>query len=85
MAIDDVQWLDPSSRAVLASGVRQFSGPVGMLLTERTEHDGTASTAEWLALPAADSIVRHHVGPLSLGALRALLTTRLGRSIPRPT
>ncbi|MCV7224024.1 helix-turn-helix transcriptional regulator [Mycolicibacterium elephantis] len=85
VAIDDVQWLDPSSRAVLASSVRQFSGPVGMLLTERTEHDGTASTAEWLALPAPDGIVRHHVGPLSLGALRALLTARLGRSIPRPT
>lgn len=84
VAIDDVQWLDPSSQAVLASAARRFSGPVGLLLTERTGHDGTL-TSDWLALAGSDGIVRHHVGPLSLGALRALISARLGRSISRPT
>ncbi|BBY80076.1 transcriptional regulator [Mycolicibacterium pulveris] len=85
VAIDDVQWLDPSSQAVLASAARRFSGPIGMLLTERHEHDGDPATSDWLELASPDGIVRHHVGPLSLGALRALITARLGRSIARPT
>lgn len=84
MAIDDVQWLDPSSRAVLAAAARRLSGPVGLLLTERTEHDG-ADTTSWLQLPAGDGMVGHRVGPLSLGALRAMLSARIGRPLPRPT
>jgi DNA-binding CsgD family transcriptional regulator len=83
VAIDDVQWLDPSSRTVLAAAARQLSGPVGLLLTERTDHDG-ADTESSLQLAAADGIVRHRVGPLSLGALHAMLSARIGRPLPRP-
>lgn len=83
VAIDDVQWLDPSSRAVLAAAARRLSGSVGLLLTERTEHDG-ADTTSWLQLAAADGVVGHRVGPLSLGALHAMLSARIGRPLPRP-
>lgn len=84
VAIDDVQWLDPSSRAVLAAAARRWSGPIGLLLTERTEHDG-AEAISWLQLATTDGMVRHRVGALSLGALHALLFARLGRALPRPT
>jgi DNA-binding CsgD family transcriptional regulator len=84
VAIDDVQWLDPSSQAVLAVAARRFAGRVGLLITERTEHEG-ASAATWLQLTGADGVGRIHVGPLSLGGLHALVSSRLGRSFPRPT
>ncbi|OBI81940.1 LuxR family transcriptional regulator [Mycobacterium sp. E740] len=84
VAIDDVQWLDPSSHAVVAFAARRLSGRVGMLLTERTEHEG-AGAATWLQLGGASEVGRVHVGPLSLGGLHALISTRLGRSFPRPT
>ncbi|KUH84674.1 LuxR family transcriptional regulator [Mycobacterium sp. IS-1556] len=84
VAVDDVQWLDPSSKAVLAFAARRFSGPVGLLLTERTEHEG-AGAASWLQLGGAAQVRRVHVGPLSLGGLHALISARLGRSFPRPT
>ena len=84
VAIDDVQWLDPSSQAVLAVAARRFTGRVGLLITERTEHGG-ASAATWLQLTGADGIGRIHIGPLSLGGLHALVSSRLGRSFPRPT
>lgn len=83
VALDDVQWLDPSSQAVVVFAARRFGGCVGMLLTERTEHEGP-SAASWLQLEPSD-IRRIHVGPLSLGGLHALISTRLGRSFPRPT
>ncbi|HEX2284461.1 MAG TPA: AAA family ATPase, partial [Mycobacterium sp.] len=84
IAIDDVQWLDPSSQAVVAFAARRFLGRVGLLLTERTEHEGTTA-ASWLQLGVPDGIARVRVSPLSLGGLHALISTRLGRSFPRPT
>lgn len=84
LAIDDVQWLDLSSQAVLAVAARRFAGRVGLLITERTEHEGP-SAADWLQLSGPDGIGRIHVGPLSLGGLHALVTSRLERSFPRPT
>lgn len=84
LAIDDVQWLDPSSQAVLAAAARRFTGRVGLLITERTEHEG-AGAADWLQLADPDAMALVHVGPLSLGGLHALVSSRLGRSFPRPT
>ena len=37
VAVDDVQWLDPSSQAVVAFGARRLKGRIGILVTERTE------------------------------------------------
>ena len=84
VAIDDVQWLDASSQAVVAFAARRFTGHVGVLATERTEHEG-ASTAAWLQLARPDALTRVRVGPLSLGGLHALISARLGHSFPRPT
>ena len=39
VAIDDVQWLDPSSQAVVAYAARRLRGRAGMLLTERCESE----------------------------------------------
>jgi DNA-binding CsgD family transcriptional regulator len=84
VAIDDVQWLDPSSQAVVEFAARRLAGRVGLLVTERSEHEG-ASPATWLQLADPDHVGRVRVGPLSLGGLHALISTRLGRSFPRPT
>ena len=84
VAIDDVQWLDPSSQAVVTITARHLSGRVGVLLTERIEHEGEGA-ASWLQLGSSGEMGRVHVGPLSLGGLHALISARLGRSFPRPT
>jgi DNA-binding CsgD family transcriptional regulator len=84
IAIDNVQWLDASSRAAVAFAVRRFRGRVGILATERCDPDCGAASA-WLRLTGPDGVTRVRVGPLSLGGLHALTSTRLGRSFARPT
>jgi hypothetical protein len=82
LAVDDLQWLDPSSARVLAFAVRRLSGPVGVLGTVRTGSDG--ADASWLQMPRPDAIHRIGVPPMSLGGLHVMLSERLGRSFPRP-
>lgn len=84
LGLDDVQWLDPSSQAVVSFAARRLTGRFGLLVTERSEHEGEGA-AEWLRLSTSDAAGRVHVGPLSLGGLHALVSTRLGRTFPRPT
>ena len=84
IAIDDLQWLDRSSKDVLAFAARRFEAQVGLLLTERSDADG-GSAVTWLKLSRPDRIERVPVGPLSLGGLHTLISARLGRSFPRPT
>src|ERR1700761_8297513 len=47
--------------------------------------DGSAVRSACWRLARPDSVTRIRVGPLSLGGLHALTSTRLGRSFPRPT
>jgi DNA-binding CsgD family transcriptional regulator len=84
IAIDDVQWLDRSSMDVVAFAARRFRGPVGLLLTERSDAAG-GDAVTWLQLSRPDGLERMRVGPLSLGGLHVLISARLGRSFPRPT
>lgn len=84
LAIDDAQWLDSSSLAVVAFAARRLKGPVGLLVTARTEHDNP-NPASWLQLARPDGVDTVHVGPLSLGGLHRLVSARLGHSFPRPT
>jgi DNA-binding CsgD family transcriptional regulator len=84
VGIDDVQWLDPSSQAVVAFAVRRLTGRVGVLVTERAEHEG-ADAASWLQSAGPNGIDRVRVGPLSLGGLHAMISARLGRTFSRPT
>lgn len=83
LAIDDAQWLDSSSKSVVAFATRRLRGRVGVLLTERTGpvSDDTA----WLQPSRPDGIVRIRVRPLTLGGLHTLFLEKLGRSFPRPT
>jgi DNA-binding CsgD family transcriptional regulator len=83
VAIDDVQWLDPSSQAVISYAARRLDGPIGVLVTERCEPD-CGNSAMWLQVARPDRLDRVRVSPLSLGGLHALISARLGRSFPRP-
>jgi DNA-binding CsgD family transcriptional regulator len=84
IAIDDVQWLDPSSSSALAFALRRLtSGRILLLVTRRVVDVGDRSELE-RALPA-ERVNRVAVGSLSAGALHRLLHDRLGRSFPRQT
>lgn len=82
LAIDDLQWLDPSSALVIAFAMRRFSGPVGVFATVRTGQ--TETRAAWLQLPKPDAVRRISLAPMRLGALHHVVSQRLRRSIPRP-
>ncbi len=80
VAIDDVQWLDPPSAEALAFAARRLDGSsVAFLLTRRR---GRASTLEQVL--DQRYLERLEVRPpLSLGAIRYLLSQRLGLTLPR--
>jgi len=84
IAVDDVQWLDSSSRAVVSFAAKRFRGQVGVLVTERTQPDAGIS-ASWLQLGDPGRLGRIQLGPLSLSAIQTLISERLGRTFPRPT
>jgi DNA-binding CsgD family transcriptional regulator len=83
LAIDDVQWLDPSSRTVVTYAARRISGPVGVLVSERCDPD-KCTAQSWLRINQPDDIARIRLGPLSLGGLHSIITSRLGRPLSRP-
>jgi DNA-binding CsgD family transcriptional regulator/Tfp pilus assembly protein PilF len=81
LAIDDVQWLDAPSLAMLRFALSRFeTEPVVAILTARDE------VPLWLrsGLPEA-RLQTIELGPLSVGALQELLRTRVGAAFPRPT
>ncbi|MBB5161602.1 LuxR family transcriptional regulator [Mycobacterium sp. AZCC_0083] len=81
VAIDDVQWLDPSSHAVVAFAARRLRGRVGVLLSERCEPDkGTA----WLRIGEPDDFTHIRLGPMSLGGLHSIIMANLGKPLSRP-
>jgi DNA-binding NarL/FixJ family response regulator len=83
IAVDDVQWLDPSSEHVVAFAARRLSGPVGVIAASRTDMDGAATT-DWLQMPRPDAVDRIELHPLTIGALHDVVAERLGHSFPRP-
>jgi DNA-binding CsgD family transcriptional regulator len=83
LAIDDLQWLDPGSAAILAFALRRTADrPVGLLASVRTGEASKASDELLAAIPG-DRIERVAIGPLHLAALHRLFEVRLGRSFPR--
>ena len=83
IAIDDVQFLDEGSAAVLAYALRRLADrPIGLLLAIRAGTESKASDEILDALPA-DRLERVPVGPLHLASLHRLFEVRLGRSFPR--
>jgi DNA-binding CsgD family transcriptional regulator len=80
VAIDDVQWLDPSSAAALEFALRRLTDErIAVSLALRTDE---ASTSQ-LGVDEART-VRLRLQPLTLGALHRVLFSHLGLALPRP-
>lgn len=83
LAVDDIQWLDPSSTLMLSYAIRRLRRePMVLLFAQRDgdrldRHvalgDGTGVELDRIAL-----------GPLPLGAIHRMVRTRLGSSLTRP-
>jgi len=84
LAVDDVQWLDPSSASALAFALRRLHQQSILLLLARRLGDEAAASELERAIEA-DRVERLPVGPLSLGAIHRLLQGRLGQTFSRPT
>jgi DNA-binding CsgD family transcriptional regulator len=83
VAIDDAQWLDPPSAAVLAYVFRRISSPpILILVTLRTDTEGDLPLG-LDRLDARSPVTRIRMGPLSLGAIHHLIATRLQVSMSR--
>lgn len=79
LAIDDAQWLDATSAALLRFALRRLrEEPVLVLLARRPEIGGGLDAS---GLPSVDRI---GLGPLSPGAIHALVGGRLGLGLSRP-
>jgi DNA-binding CsgD family transcriptional regulator len=90
VAIDDVQWLDISSARILAFVFHRIEHELcRVLLTKRTDLESEQSPASPLDLEfasrLAETLERHTIGPLSLGAIQSLIRTRLSARLPRRT
>ena len=84
LALDDLQWLDPSSAGVLQIALRRLRDErVGVLATVRTAPETTVPVELDRAF-AADRLARLTIGPLSMGALHHLLRERVGLDLTRP-
>ena len=84
IAVDDVQWLDPSSSSALAFALRRMDSDRVLLLLARRLGDEAQTSGIEREL-AADRVRRVPVGPLSAGALHRFLRDRLGTSFARQT
>ncbi len=84
IAIDDVQWLDPSSSRALAFALRRLDASrVSLLLARRLAEDAQQSEVEQAV---GQGRVRHLVvGPLSVGALHRFLRDRVDGPFARQT
>jgi DNA-binding CsgD family transcriptional regulator len=79
VAVDDVQWLDSASTDALVYAARRLDGgEARFLLAKRA---GQALPLERTLEQRGMEVLE--VGPLSLGALRRLMSERLGLNLPR--
>ena len=91
IAVDDVQWLDPASAAVLEHVARRVGDAPVAWLTARRVTSGEGPTGD-AAVPRGPELERAlerpsrriALGPLSVGALHRILRTRAGVSFARP-
>lgn len=84
LCIDDVQWLDMSSQMVIGFAERRLTGRVGLLLAVRTGAMGAVDMS-WLNPARPEAVARLRIAPLTLGGVHALISARLGQTLPRPS
>ena len=89
VVVDDVQWLDPSTAAVLAYVLRRLrTERVGLLLGHRTEADVEREPdLGLLGAVASQTVVPVEtlaLDPLSLSAMHHVIRARTGEVLPRP-
>lgn len=83
LAVDDLQWLDPSSMLMLSYAIRRLrQEPVLLVLAQRDDEalDGRISLTPGTGVEPE----RILVGPLPLGAIHRIIRTRSGASLTRP-
>ena len=80
LAVDDVQWLDDSTRSVLSFALRRLDRePVRLVTSWRSDTVGEITSD--LGVPGE----RITVGPVSIGVLQRILQTQLNQTLARPT
>jgi len=84
LAVDDIQWLDPSSASALAFALRRMAADRVLLLLARRVLEG-AQPSELEGALEAESVQRLPIGPLSVGALHRFMRDRLGKPFARQT
>jgi DNA-binding CsgD family transcriptional regulator/energy-coupling factor transporter ATP-binding protein EcfA2 len=83
LVVDDVQWLDqPSATAVGFLARRMQNEAVGLVCAQRTDRPGAELPLDLAQARITATLLP--VGPLSVGALRRMLRTRLGTSFSQP-
>jgi DNA-binding CsgD family transcriptional regulator len=82
LAIDDDQWMDPSSAATIRFALRRLALQPILLLVARRIDGASTSALEDAVDPTG--VERLRIGPLSVGALQGLLRQRLSIALPRP-
>jgi tetratricopeptide (TPR) repeat protein len=83
VGVDDLQWLDPASAAVLGFAARRLQDePLKLLYSVRVE---PGAAPPQLERDLADRLLRVQVGPLSSSDLHRIVVARFGRPLPRPT
>jgi DNA-binding CsgD family transcriptional regulator len=81
LAVDDLQWLDPSSSAALEFVLRRLDPePIGFLVSRRIREPARLQVDE---LVEPERLTRVAIGPLSLAGLHHVLKGSLGESPPR--
>ena len=81
LAIDDLQWLDPSSTRVIGFALRRLAvHPIGVLATQRDPFGAEALRA---ALPYG-RISFLEIGPLTEDEIDQLIKARMGAALLRP-
>ena len=81
LALDDVQWLDRSSRMVLSFALRRLvDEPIRLIASCRSGAPSEDEAAD-LGVPGE----RMNVGPVSIGVLQRIIQSQLDQSFSRPT